>query len=57
MKPFLVFALFVWLLCGFVGAWRLEGVHDMKFKTILRGPISLVHAFNEYPVDYNPVPN
>lgn len=56
MKVFFSFALFIWLLCGFVGAWRLEGLHNMKFKNIAKGPITLVHAMNEYPIDY-PGPN
>jgi hypothetical protein len=52
MKAFFVFAVFVWLLCGFIGSWRLEGLGDLHFKTIARGPISLVHAFNDDPVTY-----
>ena len=52
MKAFFVFAVFVWILCGFIGAWRLEGLGDLHFKTIARGPISLVHAFNDDPVTY-----
>jgi hypothetical protein len=56
MKAFLVFATFIWFLCGFAGAWWLDGLGEMRFKTILRGPISLVRAFNENPVTY-PGPN
>ncbi|MEP6982024.1 MAG: hypothetical protein ABI853_00075 [Sphingomicrobium sp.] len=52
MKLFIVFALFVWLLCGFVGAWWQDGIGHMHFKAIARGPITLVHAFNENPVTY-----
>jgi hypothetical protein len=52
MKAFIVFAMFIWLLCGFAGAWWMDGLGEMRFKTILRGPISLVHAFNENPVTY-----
>jgi K+-transporting ATPase c subunit len=52
VKAFVVFAMFIWLLCGFIGAWWLEGLGDMHFKTIARGPISLVKAFNENPVTY-----
>ena len=50
MKAFIVFGIFIWLLCGLIGAWRLEGRGDMHFKTIAKGPISLVRAYNEYPV-------
>lgn len=46
MKAFVVFTLFVWLLCGVVGAWMME---DMHFKTIARGPISLIKAYNDAP--------
>jgi hypothetical protein len=52
MKAFVVFAMFIWLLCGFIGAWRMDGLGEMRFKTIARGPISLVRSFNEYPVTY-----
>jgi hypothetical protein len=52
MKWFVVFGVFVWLLCGFVGAWWLEGLDDLHLKTIARGPISLIEAFNENPVTY-----
>ena len=50
MKMWIGFALFFWLLCGLIGAWRLEGRSDMHWKTIIGGPITLVHALNEYPV-------
>jgi len=43
---------FIWLLCGLVGAWRLEGRHDMRLKWIVRGPFTLAKAFDEYPVNY-----
>ena len=52
MKLFVIFLAFFWLICGFAGAWRLEGPGEMHFKTIARGPISLVRAFEEYPVTY-----
>ena len=53
MKLFLGFAIFIWLLCGFLGDWRLEGVHNMQWKHIVRGPITLIHAMREYPIDYS----
>lgn len=52
MKLFVAFAVFIWFICGFAGAWRLEGLDDLHWKTIARGPISLVKAFNEDPVSY-----
>ena len=52
MKLFVGLAVFVWLLCGLAGAWMLEGHDDLHIKTIAKGPISLVRAFNENPVEY-----
>jgi hypothetical protein len=49
MKAFVVFALFVWLLCGVAGAWMLDGPGNMHWKTIALGPISLVKGMNETP--------
>ena len=50
MKLWFGFAVFVWLLCGLAGAWMLGDLDD--WKTIARGPITLVRAFNEDPVTY-----
>ena len=52
MKLFVIFVIFVWLICGFIGAWWQEGAGNMHFKTIAKGPITLVHAFNDKPVTY-----
>lgn len=52
MKLAIGIGLFFWLLCGLIGAWRLEGPEDMNWKTIVRGPISLAKAFNDNPVTY-----
>jgi len=56
MKMFVGFALFFWFLCGFIGAWMLDGRHNIHWKAIARGPITLVHAFNENPLTL-PGPN
>ena len=56
MKALFGVLVFLWLLCGLVGAWRMDGLDDMHWKTIARGPISLVKAFNDQPVTY-PGPN
>jgi hypothetical protein len=53
MKLLIGFLVVIWLACGLLGAWRLG---DMRFKTISRGPIALVKAFNDAPVSY-PGPN
>jgi hypothetical protein len=52
MKLAIGIGVFIWLLCGLVGAWRIEGRADMRWKTIARGPISLAKAFNDDPVTY-----
>lgn len=46
MKPYIIGALVVWVLCGFAGAGLL-GDHD--WQTVAKGPISLVHGFNKDP--------
>ena len=50
MKLFFGIAIFVWIFCGLVGAWIIDGPHEMRFKTIARGPISLIKAINDHPV-------
>ena len=52
MKAFVVFAVFVWLLCGFIGAWMLEGIDDLHVKSVARAPLTLIEAFNEKPITY-----
>lgn len=52
MKLFVALAVFIWLICGFAGAWRLEGLDELQWRTVAKGPISLVKAFNEDPVSY-----
>jgi hypothetical protein len=49
MKWAIGIIIFLWLLCGVIGASWL-GVHD--WKTILRGPITLARAYNDNPVSY-----
>lgn len=43
---------FIWLLCGLVGALWLDQFNPRHWKTIALGPISLARAYNENPVDY-----
>lgn len=52
MKLFVGFAVFFWLICGLAGAWRLDELNADHWKTIAKGPITLVHAINEKPVTY-----
>jgi hypothetical protein len=49
MKLLIGFLVVIWLACGLLGAWRFG---DMRFETILRGPIAMVKAFNDVPVSY-----
>ena len=49
MKLLIAVLIFIWFICGFFGAMRLG---DMRFKTILRGPITMAKAFNDDPVSY-----
>jgi hypothetical protein len=44
MKLLLIVGLVFWFVCGFAGAWMLD---DMHWKTIARGGLTLVDAFNE----------
>jgi hypothetical protein len=52
MKLFLGFVIFFWLLCWLIGAWMLGDLDADHWKTVARGPISLVHGFNEKPITY-----
>lgn len=52
MKLFIAFGLIFWLICGIAGAWMLGELDADHWKTIARGPITLVRAFNEQPVTY-----
>lgn len=46
MKPYLIGALVVWVLCGFAGAGLLG---DHHWLTIAKGPITLANGFNRDP--------
>ena len=50
MKRYFAFGVVMWLLCGFVGAWALQG-DDFHLKTVAWGPIALASAFNQKPTD------
>lgn len=52
MKLAVGILIFIWLLCGLVGDWMLEGGGDLHFKRIAYGPITLADALNEHPVSY-----
>ena len=50
MKLFLVIAIFLWLICGVAGDWMIDGGGDLHWQKIVRGPFTLVRAFNEDPI-------
>jgi hypothetical protein len=49
MKLLIGILVFVWFACGLFGASRL---HDMSFKKIARGPITMAKALDQDPVTY-----
>ena len=49
MKLAIGILVFLWLLCGVIGAWWLD---DHRFKTIAWGPVTLAKAYNENPPSY-----
>ena len=49
MKLFVGVALFIWLVCGLLGAWMLDDLDAAHWKTVAKGPITLVKAFNDAP--------
>ena len=38
---------FIWLMCGLIGAWWLDDLDLKYWKVIAKGPITLVRAYNE----------
>lgn len=56
MKIALGVILFIWLMCGVLGAWWLGDLDSAHWKVIAKGPISLARAYNENPPTY-PGPN
>ena len=38
---------FIWLMCGLIGAWLLDDLDLKYWKVIAKGPITLVRAYNE----------
>ncbi len=49
MKLFFGLAVFLWLMCGMIGAWMLD---DKHWDVIAKGPISLIKAINNAPSPY-----
>jgi hypothetical protein len=53
MKIAVGVALLVWLLCGLAGAWMVEDEDRPHLERVVRGPITLIEAFQaSEPVKY-----
>ena len=52
MKAFVIFVVLIWLVCGLAGAWMLGKLDGGHWSYIARGPLTLVQAINEKPVNY-----
>jgi hypothetical protein len=52
MKLLFGILVFIWVLSGLIGAWRLDELDVDHWKQIARGPITLADALNEDPVTY-----
>ena len=52
MKFLIAFLVVLWLICGVAGAWWLDKLDLDHWKSIARGPLTLVEAFSENPVTY-----
>lgn len=48
MKRYFAFGVLMWLLCGLIGAWTLQG-SNFHLKGVLWGPFELAKAFNQQP--------
>jgi hypothetical protein len=52
MKLLFGVLVFIWVLCGAVGAWWIEDLDAAHWKVVARGPFALAAAFNDQPVTY-----
>jgi hypothetical protein len=50
MKLLLTVMMIFWVICGFAGECMLDGIGDLRWKGVARGPLTLVEAFNDDPV-------
>jgi hypothetical protein len=48
MKFAVAVIVFIWVLCGLIGAWWMDELDANHLKVIAKGPISLAHAYNEH---------
>lgn len=52
MKFAIGVAVFLWLLCGAVGAWINDDLDSSHWQEIVYGAVTLADALNEHPVTY-----
>ena len=52
MKFAVAVIVFIWVLCGAIGAWWQDEFDLAHWKVIAKGPISLAQAYNESPPSY-----
>jgi hypothetical protein len=52
MKLFVGLTVFVWLVCGAIGAWMLDDLDSNHWQVILKGPFTLVRAINHAGTPY-----
>ena len=53
MKLAIGFALFFWLLCGLIGAWRLDELDVHHWQTVASGPLSFARAMHDKPLSFS----
>jgi hypothetical protein len=56
VKYAIVVLVLIWLFCGLAGAWMLDDLDRDHWKTIARGPITLVRAINDNPASIPAAP-
>lgn len=48
MKFALAVIVFIWVMCGLIGAWWMDQLDANHLVVIAEGPISLAHAYKEH---------
>ena len=43
---------FIWVLCGLIGAWWLGHLNADHWQLVAKGPLTLAKAYNEQPPSY-----
>jgi len=52
MKFAFAVLVFIWVLCGCIGAWWNDHLNAAHWKEIAKGPITLAQAYNDNPPTY-----